>query len=92
MGERKSVLLRPPRQISEGGSDLAELEKALTGDKRGRPWPEKSETPTKFRAGVAGPHCRCCGKMHGPKLAKLRKMRRHIIRRREKVALRKEEE
>lgn len=58
--------------------------------KRGRPWSEKKETPTKFRSGVAGPHCRCCGKMYGRKLAVKKRMRRQIIRRREKIELRKE--
>lgn len=64
----------------------------MTGDKVGRPWPEKKETPTKFRAGIRGPECLCCGKMYGRKLAIKKRMRRQIIRRREKMALRKEEE
>jgi hypothetical protein len=44
-------------------------------DKRPRPWPEKPGTPTKFRAGVAGPDCPCCGKITGHK-GRTKKMKR----------------
>lgn len=55
--------------------------------KRPRPWPESRETPTKFRAGVGGPYCICCRKTKSPEMKRLR---RHIIRRREKAELRSE--
>jgi hypothetical protein len=57
--------------------------------KRPRQWPERRDTPPKFRAGVAGPHCPCCrARALGGRRAK--QIRRHIMRRREKAALRKE--
>lgn len=53
--------------------------------KRPRPWSERADTPTKFRAGVAGPGCICCRARNDKRL------RRHIMRRREAIDLAKEE-
>lgn len=55
--------------------------------KRERPWPEHPDTPHKFRAGIGGPGCICCRANKNPKMKRLR---RHSIRRQEKRDLFKE--
>lgn len=57
--------------------------------KRERPWSEKPETPTKFRAGVGGPGCICCRKVMKPEMKRLRNQ---MVRRRAKAELRKGED
>jgi hypothetical protein len=57
---------------------------ASRATKTERPWPEKRETPVKFRSGVAGPKCRCCQANTGKDF---KQARQRAIRRKAKAEL-----